>query len=573
MLTECISFSKDTLQLPTYVLYLDAKSAFDNVLKELLIKNLYNVQELDKSLIIINNRLQYRNTYVDWNGDLMGPIQDELGLEQGGTNSSDFYKIFGKEQLYLAQQSKLGVPLGKNLVISGIGQADDTVLISNDLHNLYCLLLLTMIFCSKYSVELCAEKTRLQMFSCKQKHAVDLKSIVNPIKINGVSIDFSTTAEHVGILRSTEGNGPTILARIASHKRALAAVLHVGMSRNHRGNPSASLKVHNLYCSPVLFSGLAPLILTKAEEDLIERHYKNTLLRLMRIPEKTPRSVVYFLAGSLPGVALLHSRQLSLFGMITRQAEGFLHIHALNLFRSETVCKSSWFHQIRNLCVVYSLPHPLDLLQSPLSKLKFKGLVKKKIISYWEIKLRAEAASLSSLEFFHPDYMSLQRPHFIWTTAGSSPSKICMASIQARFLSGSYQTEALARHWSLNKSGSCLLSPECSTQGLREDVRHLLKYCPALHEIREKLYDYTVDVTSKFDTFLQEQIRTLCSPVHQDFCQFIIDCSTIPSVISMVQSYGSSILSDIFEISRTWIFVIHRERLRRLDRWKPGQKL
>ena len=39
----------------------------------------------------------------------MGPIIDECGLEQGGVNSSDFYKIFGKEQLATAQLSELGV--------------------------------------------------------------------------------------------------------------------------------------------------------------------------------------------------------------------------------------------------------------------------------------------------------------------------------------------------------------------------------------------------------------------------------------------------------------------------------
>ena len=88
LLTECISYSRHTLEQPTFVLYLDAKSAFDNVLKELLIKNLYNVQEPDQSLIIVNNRLHNRKTYVDLNCVLMGPIHDELGLEQGGTNSS-----------------------------------------------------------------------------------------------------------------------------------------------------------------------------------------------------------------------------------------------------------------------------------------------------------------------------------------------------------------------------------------------------------------------------------------------------------------------------------------------------
>ena len=112
---------------------------------------------------------------------------------------------------------------------------------------------------------------------------------------------------------------------------------------------------------------------------MIERHYKDTLLRLMQLPKKTPRFVVYFFAGSMPGVALLHSGQLSLFGMITRQADGILHNHDLNLFRSETMCKASWFNHICNLCLIYSLPHPLDQLQSPLPKVKFKSLIKEKM--------------------------------------------------------------------------------------------------------------------------------------------------------------------------------------------------
>ena len=65
----------------------------------------------------------------------MGPIFDELGVEQGEINSGDLYKIFGKDQLSLAQVSELGVVLG-NQTISGIGLADDNVLLSNCLHSL-----------------------------------------------------------------------------------------------------------------------------------------------------------------------------------------------------------------------------------------------------------------------------------------------------------------------------------------------------------------------------------------------------------------------------------------------------
>ena len=35
----------------------------------------------------------------------MGPIQDELGVEQGGVNSSDWYKTLNNEQLTVPQQT------------------------------------------------------------------------------------------------------------------------------------------------------------------------------------------------------------------------------------------------------------------------------------------------------------------------------------------------------------------------------------------------------------------------------------------------------------------------------------
>ena len=69
----------------------------------------------------------------------MGPIEDECGVEQGGINSSDLYKVSNNEQLEIAQKSCLGVPLGP-VTISAIGQADDVVLASNDLYSLQGLL-------------------------------------------------------------------------------------------------------------------------------------------------------------------------------------------------------------------------------------------------------------------------------------------------------------------------------------------------------------------------------------------------------------------------------------------------
>ena len=79
---------------------------------------------------------------------------------------------------------------------------------------------------------------------------------------------------------------------------------------------------------------------------------------------------------------------------------------------------------------MYLLPHPLSLLEAPMTKQKYKKLVKQQIVNFWEIRLRNEASSLSSLEFFHPNFMSLCSPHPIWTTAGSSSYQVAMSTVK-----------------------------------------------------------------------------------------------------------------------------------------------
>ena len=568
LLTECVEYSRITLKQPAYVLYLDAAAAFDVVLKELLIKSLYSTQEADQSLLYLNNRLSNRQTYVDWNGTLMGPINDGQGLEQGGTNSSDYYKIFAREQLELAQRSKLGIPLG-DLTVSAIGQADDTVLVSNNIHHLFYLLHLTLTFCTKHQIKISAEKTSLQVFNPKGKNAgvdIDLQPF-NPIKIDGKTIPFSSSAEHVGILRSTVNNQPTILAHFDAHKRAVAAILQTGMARAHRGNPAFGLQVYQLYGIPVLLSGLAPLLLTTNDIEMIDSHHRDMLRRIMRLHSKTPRSVIYFLSGSLPGSALIHMRQLSLFGMISRLSDNILRHHALNIFQCHTYTKSSWFHQIRNWCLLYALPHPISILQSPPPKEVFKQLVKKKVISYWEVRLREESCLLSSLTYFRPDYMSLCKPHPLWRTAGSSPAKVTKATVQALLLSGRYRTEGLMKHWSSNKSGFCLLSRKCNNSV--EDIPHFLATCPALDKRRNELLCYTAEFASTLPDVVSETLLLLCCPTAPLFIQFILDCSTIPSVIKLSQEFMQfDILESFFEVSRTWPYALHRERLKLLNRWK-----
>ena len=367
-LTETIQFSLNTLSRPAYVIYLDAKSAYDRVLWQFLIRNLYQLGIKDQGLLLIDQRLKNRRTVCEWNRTLMGPIRDECGVEQGGINSADYYKVYNNEQLELAQNSNFGVPLGP-VTISGIGQADDVALISNDIYALQGLLDLSLYYCQKYHVGLSTEKTKLQVFSCK---STDIEAFyartISPINIDNLRIPFVEQAEHVGTIRSVHGNLPHLQSRFTAHRKALFAILPVGLARAHRGNPAASLRAHQTYVIPALLSGVTTLVLKKSETDLLDQYVKKTLLNLQKLMPRTPSCVIMFLAGHLPGAAHLHLKQLTIFGMICRLEESSLHKIADHLLTSAKSSSGSWFLQIRQLCLQYHLPTPLALLHHPPTK-------------------------------------------------------------------------------------------------------------------------------------------------------------------------------------------------------------
>ena len=150
--------------------------------------------------------------------------------------------------------------------VSSIGFVDDTALMSDSLSKLAGLLHLTIEYCNQYHVELVPDKTKLLAFLPPSKRTeVYLHTVCNPITLGGKTLEFSPTAEHVGVLRSPVGNMPHILSRISAHNRAIMSLLPVGMALHHGGNPAASLRLERVYGTPVLLSGLPPLCLADSE--------------------------------------------------------------------------------------------------------------------------------------------------------------------------------------------------------------------------------------------------------------------------------------------------------------------
>ena len=139
-----------------------------------------------------------------------------------------------------------------------------------------------------------------------------------------------------------------------------------GLARGSRSNPVASLRILSIYATPVLMSGLASLVLSPKEIGSVDQQYKRTLQNITKLSTNTTASVISFVTGSLPATAILHLKQLTLFGMITRMENDPLNIHARHVLLTGGVTSpKSSFLQVRNLLLQYRLPHPRSLLEHP----------------------------------------------------------------------------------------------------------------------------------------------------------------------------------------------------------------
>ena len=122
--------------------------------------------------------------------------------------------------------------------------------------------------------------------------------------------------------------------------------------------------------------------------------------------------------------------------------------------------------------------------------------------------------------------MSLAKPHPIWTTAGSNPIEVSKAIQQARFLSGRYRSENLARHWSTNTEGYCLAST-CDHEV--ETIEQILIHCSAYTKCRLNLHQLWLKTTNP--VVLELAVEALSKPPEY-FMQFLLDCSSLPTVIT-----------------------------------------
>ena len=77
--------------------------------------------------------------------------------------------------------------------------------------------------------------------------------------------------------------------------------------------------------------------------------YKRTIQNILKLGVNSSPSVVYFVAGSLPGTAILELKQLTLFGMVCRLPTNPINIHAKQILLS-AAASHSWYRLDTDFC-------------------------------------------------------------------------------------------------------------------------------------------------------------------------------------------------------------------------------
>ena len=73
LVTEVIQYSLNVAKKPVFLIALDAQSAFDRCLRQILSTQLYKANTTGSALSFIDNRLANRATVYYWDGIMMGP--------------------------------------------------------------------------------------------------------------------------------------------------------------------------------------------------------------------------------------------------------------------------------------------------------------------------------------------------------------------------------------------------------------------------------------------------------------------------------------------------------------------
>ena len=159
---------------------------------------------------------------------------------------------------------------------------------------------------------------------------------------------------------------------------------------------------------------------------------------LLSIPVTTTDLAVYIISGITPLESTIQKRALTLFGNISHLTSSSIEKRkAHRKLKVKGQKRIVDFVATRELYFKYDLPQPLDMLNDPPGKEKWKKIVSKQVNDYWTGRLAHQSTIYANLKPLHTeDYYYGQR-HPVIQTIGNA-KEIPRIGTKLKLVTGTY---------------------------------------------------------------------------------------------------------------------------------------
>ena len=490
---------------------------------------------------------------VKWNGELSGTFRINQGTGQGRTFSPEFFKAFTAKPLELVQKCGLGAHIGR-IHIPSVVFADDSTVLTDASHGQEVINIIAEDG-DKHRYNFGVEKTKTIIYKFDKSST----SALPVLKMQGIPLLDTSNATHMGILHTAEPlkvlNQTRVSKNVKSARGALYALFGAGMHGRRGLTPAVSKHLWSTFITPILTYGAEVWQLKSREYEPMELFQRKALKCLQSLPENTANIATLGLLGVLPTQYLVEAKALNLFVSIIRDSESLEFKVALRQLGMKDSSSASWFVYVQDLLHKYNLRTVHHLLADTPSRTAWKEEVKRATRLKWLTLCQEEVQKKRSLRYISPTTLHADKVSMIWDSVRESPSESHKASVKAKFLTGTYRTQACRAKF--NQTTPDLTCQICHTGP--ETREHVITACPALSHLRAPLID-------KLFSELQG-LGIDCSPLthnHGLLMQCLMD-ATHASLPSTIHSNELAI-RGVEKISRDLIYVLHSERWRLLQR-------
>ena len=414
-ITELLRYQKKKI----YCTFIDFSKAFDSVWRIGLWRKLLDSQIDGKFLTVIQNLYLNIKSCVTVNGERSPFFGSYRGVRQGENLSPVLFSLFLNDlEVFLQSKNNNGIEIEAInddtyvfIQILTLLYADDTVIIAQDPASLQKSLDDFYEYCTKWKLNINAEKSKTIIFGSRSKKTPQFKIGSNVVEI----VDHY---KYLGIYFSKSGSFLYARKHIAEQARKALHLLYMRINNLHLP-VDLQLKLFVNTVLPILTYGCE--VFGYENLEMLERIHTSFLRKITKTRKSTPLYALYAELGRYPIQLTVKCRMISFWNRIITGKQTKITYHLYTALRATPNFESKWINHIKGILNEAGRPD-IWHAQSDISSNNISKIIKAHLIDQntqnWHSSLQNSSKgrnyeAIKDNIVLEPYFLKLQPNHYI----------------------------------------------------------------------------------------------------------------------------------------------------------------